>query len=306
VHMIPMLENDSRLPPLCARRNHALAALAEQALIAEAELTPKPGLVDRRGSGAHSDLSLQLMRLSATSLRPFFAAMGAISTGRDLDISLRRDLAAIGRDAERKMYQVTGGVNTHKGAIWNLGLLVAAAARSDVTHSGEIAADAGTIARLPDRPQPALITHGDMVRKRYGINAGARAEAASGFPHVLESGLVTLRIVRAAKFPEEICRLDALLSLMSEVDDTCVLYRGGGDALSVVKSRAQAVLLAGGCATAEGRRRMRKLDQELIARHASPGGSADLLAATIFLDAVERQSEIRRDHSRWEKQDGAS
>jgi hypothetical protein len=96
VHMIAMLENDARLPPLCARRNHALAALAEQALIAEAELTPKPGLVDRRGSGAHSDLSLQLMRLSATSLRPFFAAMGAISTGRDLDISLRRD-SPIGR-----------------------------------------------------------------------------------------------------------------------------------------------------------------------------------------------------------------
>src|SRR6204780_5584050 len=173
--MIPILENDAGLPTLCAlRRNHALAALAEQALIAEAELTPKPGLVDRRGSGAHSVLSLHLMRLSATSLRPFFAAMGAISTGRDLDISLRQDLAAIGRNAERKMYQVTGGVNTHKGAIWNLGLLVAAAARSDVTHSGEIAADAGTIARLPDRPQPALITHGDMGRKRYGINAGAR------------------------------------------------------------------------------------------------------------------------------------
>src|SRR5271154_2013267 len=153
--MIPMLENDAGLLPLCARRNHALAALAEQALIAEAELTPKPGLVDRRGSGAHNDLSLNLMRLSATSLRPFFAAMGAISTGRDLDTSLRRDLAAIGRDAERKMYQVTGGVNTHKGAIWNLGLLVAAAARSEVTHSGEIAADAGTIARLPDPPEPA-------------------------------------------------------------------------------------------------------------------------------------------------------
>ena len=306
MHMIPMLENDAGPLPLCARRNHVLATLAEQALIAEAELTPKPGLVDRRGSGAHYDLSLNLMRLSATSLRPFFAAMGAIATGRDLDVSLRRDLAAIGRDAERKMYQVTGGVNTHKGAIWNLGLLVAAAARNGLTHSGEIAADAGTIARLPDRPQPALITHGDMVRKRYGIVAGARTEAASGFPRVLESGLAMLRTVRAAKSAEEICRLDALLSLMSQVDDTCVLYRGGGDALSVVKSQAQAVLLAGGCATAEGRRRMRKLDQELIARHASPGGSADLLAATIFLDAVERRSEIRRDHSRWEEQDGTS
>src|ERR1700679_4377918 len=113
--MIAMLENNPCLPPLCARRNHVLAALAEQALIAEAELTPKPGLVDRRGSGAHNDLSLNLMRLSATSLRPFFAAIGAIATGPDLDVSLRRDLAAIGRDAERKVHQVTGGVHTHKG-----------------------------------------------------------------------------------------------------------------------------------------------------------------------------------------------
>src|ERR1700685_4336215 len=133
---------DSPYSSRAADRSRLLGALAFQALIAEAELTPKPGLADRRGSGAHHDLSLNLMRLSATSLRPFFAAMAAIATGRDLDVSLRQDLAAIGRDAERKMYQVTGGVNTHKGAIWNLGLLVAAAARSDVTHSGEIAADA--------------------------------------------------------------------------------------------------------------------------------------------------------------------
>src|ERR1700678_3526254 len=103
--MIPMLENDAGLLPLCARRNHALAALAEQALIAEAAQAPKTGLDDRQGSGAPNGLSLDLMRLSATSLRPFFAAMGAIATGRDLDVSLRRNLAAIGRDAERKMYQ---------------------------------------------------------------------------------------------------------------------------------------------------------------------------------------------------------
>jgi triphosphoribosyl-dephospho-CoA synthase len=86
--------------------------------------------------------------------------------------------------------------------------------------------------------------------------------------------------------------LDALLAMMARLDDTCVLYRGGAEALSVVKSGAKAVLAAGGYGHASGRRRLHHLDRELIARHISPGGSADLLAATILLDALERdQSE---------------
>jgi triphosphoribosyl-dephospho-CoA synthetase len=117
--------------PRAAERSRLLASLASQALIAEAELTPKPGLVDRRGSGAHSDLSLDLMRLSATVLQPYFVAMSSTSVGRDADSVLRQDLAAIGREAECLMYKVTCGINTHKGAIWNLGLLIAAAARRE-------------------------------------------------------------------------------------------------------------------------------------------------------------------------------
>src|SRR5271170_5654903 len=101
--MIAMLENDAGLAPLYARRNHALAALATQSLIAEAELTPKPGLVDRRGSGAHNDLSLDLMRLSATVLEPFFAAMSSPSAYREVDTGLREQIAEIGRGAERAM-----------------------------------------------------------------------------------------------------------------------------------------------------------------------------------------------------------
>jgi triphosphoribosyl-dephospho-CoA synthase len=195
------------------------------------------------------------------------------------------------------MYEVTRGSNTHKGAIWNLGLLIAAAARREGQTAQEIAVAAGAIARLPDRPQPELITHGDMVRNRYGAT-GARGEASNGFPHVVEFGLPILRERRAAKCSEETCRLDALVSLMSQLDDTCVLYRGGNEALSFVKSRAQAVLMSGGYGSATGRKLMRELDRELIAQHISPGGSADLLAATIFLDAVERrQSEVRSDHS---------
>src|SRR5271155_1360744 len=269
------------------RRTDHLAALATQSLIAEAELTPKPGLVDRRGSGAHNDLSLKLMTQSATVLEPYFAAMASCSQERDLDTDLRMEVAEIGRAAERAMFKATQGSNTHKGAIWILGLLVAAAARGESQSAREIVAVAGSIARLPDRAQPELITHGDLVRNRYGA-AGARGEATSGFPHVIQFGLPAMRNRRTQKFPEEICRLDALLSVMAELDDTCVLYRGGVEALGAVKSGAQAVLMAGGYGSANGRQQMWELDQELIRRHVSPGGSADLLAATVFLDAVER------------------
>jgi triphosphoribosyl-dephospho-CoA synthase len=246
------------------------------------------------------------MRLSATVLEPFFAAMSSNSVGREVDAGLREELAGIGRGAERAMFKATHGRNTHKGAIWTLGLLVAAAGSRVGQNARKIAVVAGAIAGLPDRAQPQLITHGDLVRDRYGV-AGARGEASNGFPHVIEFGLPTLRRQQAAKCPEEICRLDALLSLMSKVDDTCLLYRGGIEALNFVKCGAQAVLMAGGCGSFSGRNLMRELDRELTARHISPGGSADLLAATIFLGAVEcEQSEIRDNQSEREEKNGAA
>jgi triphosphoribosyl-dephospho-CoA synthase len=288
------------------QRSERLASLARQALIAEAELTPKPGLVDRRGAGAHHDLSLALMRQSATAIEPYFAAMASCSEGRRLDGSLRTQLAALGRHAERAMYRATQGSNAHKGAIWILGLLVSAAIRVPSGSAHDIAAAAGAIARIPNRAQPRLLTHGDIVRSRYGAG-GARLEASTNFPHIIHCGLPMLRDRRARKYPEEICRLDALLSLMAELDDTCPLYRGGLEALTIVKAGAQSALDAGGSANPNGRQRLRALDRELIARHISPGGSADLLAATIFLDALENQQcEVRKEQSKAEDRHGTA
>src|SRR5579864_424203 len=105
-----------------------LAALARQALIAEAELTPKPGLVDRRGNGAHKDLSLELLRRSAHAIEPLFHEMAVVSQGAHPSQSIRERLAQIGRRAERAMFEATDGSNAHKGAIWALGLLVSALA----------------------------------------------------------------------------------------------------------------------------------------------------------------------------------
>ena len=100
-----------------------LATLAVGALIEEAELTPKPALVDRRGPGAHTDLSLRLMRCSALALRSGFELMALASFRQIPNQTLREDLGAIGRWAEESMLLTTGGANTHRGAIWTLGLL---------------------------------------------------------------------------------------------------------------------------------------------------------------------------------------
>jgi triphosphoribosyl-dephospho-CoA synthase len=244
------------------------------------------------------------MRRSATALEPFFADMASAAEGRGPDRDLREELAAIGRDAEHAMYKATEGANSHKGAIWILGLLVAAAAQRDDRNARKIASAAGAIARFPDRACLNIVTHGDIVRNRYGV-VGARGEACQGFPHVVRFGLPTLRKRRKAGFREEACRLDALFSIMSRLEDTCLLYRGGIEALNLAKARARAVLLAGGYGSSQGQMEACDLDRELSARRISPGGSADLLAATIFLDAVEReQRDVCKDESEWEVTDG--
>ena len=273
-----------------------LAELARQALVAEAELTPKPGLVDRRGAGAHSDLSLDLMRQSAAAIAPYFEAMGDSAQSMPFDRGLRTEVAAIGRAAESAMLQATNGSNAHKGAIWILGLLVTAASRGMDLNPAAIAQDAAFLARLPDRAQPQLLSHGEMVRARYGAT-GARGEAFAGFPHVLHVGLPTLRAERNRARTETNSRLWALLNIMARLEDTCVLYRGGAEGLAIVQKGASDALLAGGPGSVAGELAMLRLDQELLIRNISPGGAADLLAATLFLDALEQGQNAIEDNS---------
>ena len=273
-----------------------LAELARQALVAEVELTPKPGLVDRRGAGAHSDLSLDLMRQSAAAIAPYFEAMGDSAQSMPFDRGLRTEVAAIGRAAESAMLQATNGSNAHKGAIWILGLLVTAANRGIDLNPAAIAQDAAFLARLPDRAQPQLLSHGEMVRARYGAT-GARGEAFAGFPHVLHVGLPTLRAERNRARTETNSRLWALLNIMARLEDTCVLYRGGAEGLAIVQKGASDALLAGGPGSVAGELAMLRLDQELLIRNISPGGAADLLAATLFLDALEQGQNAIEDNS---------
>ena len=265
-----------------------LADLAVQALIDEADLSPKPGLVDRRGNGAHDDLHLGLMHASAHALWPAFKAMAeAAQEIGEVGQPLRETLGQLGRDGEADMLRVTGGVNTHRGAIWALGLLSAAAAlEADAPDARGVAATAARLARLSDRAAPHNPnSHGARVCRRYGV-LGAREQAQHGFPAVIEHGLPQLLASRRAGAGEQNARLDALLAIMSSLTDTCVLHRAGLEGLTRMQAGARAVLEAGGAASLAGRRQLRLLDRDMLALNASPGGAADLLAATLFLDRL--------------------
>lgn len=266
-----------------------LADLAVDALIDEADLSPKPALVDRRGNGAHTDLHLGLMHASALALWPAFKEMAeaALEIG-EVGLPLREAIGRIGREGEQAMLVTTNGVNTHRGAIWALGLLVTAAA----LQPKSIALCAARLALLDDRYAPKPLSHGAQVAQRYGAH-GAREEAQLGFPSVLQRGLPQLQKSRANGHGEQNARLDALLAIMTELADTCVLYRAGEPGLHAMQSGAQAVLDAGGSASLSGRRRLHELDQQLIALNASPGGAADLLAATLLLDRIERDGIVQ-------------
>ncbi|CAB3789448.1 triphosphoribosyl-dephospho-CoA synthase [Pararobbsia alpina] len=270
-----------------------LADHAVRALIDEACLTPKPGLVDQRGSGAHRDLDLDTMLRSARSLHPTFNAIAQASAHEPPSQSLRERLAQIGRDGEAAMLRATGRSNAHRGAIWIVGLLCAGAAycmNDSASASGNRAAlfsTAAHIARFDDRHAPAVVSssNGARVARQYGAK-GARGEAHDGFPHVTEVGLPALQRARDAGLNENDARLEALLSIMARLEDTCLLHRGGHPALEAAQQGASQVFGEGGLATDAGRTAYADLDRRLLVLNASPGGSADLLAATLFVDSL--------------------
>ncbi|MFM0732142.1 triphosphoribosyl-dephospho-CoA synthase [Paraburkholderia sediminicola] len=266
-----------------------LARYAVTALIEEAQLTPKPALVDRRGSGAHRDLDLATMLRSAHALEPTFAALArAARRQREPSALLRAELAQIGRTGEQAMLHATRGSNAHRGAIWIVGLLVAgasmpgSAARLNASHVCTLAAQ---IACFPDRFAAPADSHGERARQRYQVG-GARREAQDGFPHVIDIGLPALLAARASGVDENAARIDALLSIMVSLDDTCLLHRAGLPGLHAAQQGARRVLQAGGSSTPDGHTALVALEHTLLSLNASPGGAADLLAATLFLDML--------------------
>lgn len=199
-------------------------------------------------------------------------------------------LRAIGIAAEAAMMGATGGVNTHRGVIFGLGLLCAAAG-----VSGGLPVYRGMLGRIvrrrwgygiAQRP-PLARSHGSEVRRRFSVG-GAPAEAAAGFPHVYNVALHALRRARALRPVDgEAARVQACFALIAKVPDTNLLHRGGAEGLRFAQARAADFLDNGGVAQPAWRERAEEIHQEFVARNLSPGGSADLLAMALFVDAVE-------------------
>jgi triphosphoribosyl-dephospho-CoA synthase len=282
----------------CERSSSAefFADAAVWSLMEEASLTPKPALVDARGCGAHCDMSLEMLHRSARSLWGTFAGIAGEAWQASESVYLRESLSRLGREGERNMLRTTRGVNTHRGAIWTLGLLCAGAAvlPGKRNSAGNICERASRIARLPDSYTSLEKSHGQVAYQRFGVR-GARGEAENGFPHIIEIGLPMLRNSRSQGLTEEFARLNALIAIMADLDDTCLLHRGGLTALALAKAGAKIILQLGGTSTADGFRALHNLDHRLLHLNASAGGSADLLAGVIFLDFIERSFNLERE-----------
>jgi triphosphoribosyl-dephospho-CoA synthase len=281
--MIAALSRDTiHLTQSTAQR---LGALASACLKLELAAYPKPGLVSHVDTGAHRDMNAALLLRSADTLEPFFADLAiAGSAGAGMD-----RLRAIGIAAERAMLAATGGVNAHRGAIFGLGLLCAAAGLR-VNYS--IARPLGTLVAerwgeaILAGPTP-LHSHGAEAARRHGAG-GARTEAARGFPSVYSIAMPALHQARtlAALDPEAHC-IQACMALIAAVDDTNLLHRGGLEGLAFAKAQAAAFLAAGGVGRPDWREQARAIHRTFIARNLSPGGCADLLAMTLFVDQQE-------------------
>ncbi len=283
------------------------AELAYEALIAEVHATPKPGLVDEMNSGANPDMDIPMFEKSASVLRPFFEkiALAVLKAGREnLDSpALASELRSIGLEAESAMLAATGGVNTHRGAVYTLGLLTAArtaqVAFSDFSEwdfpaerifpepAENCARLAGKLAEtLGDGSLPS--SKGAAVRKEYGVG-GAVEQAVAGFP--LAVAAKNGRMAYDDLHGEALSLPYALLAVMAELDDNNALRRGGKAGAEFVKKRAAELKKLGESAEPEEfGMALEEFDAELTRMNISCGGAADMLAAGIFLESIGNET----------------
>jgi triphosphoribosyl-dephospho-CoA synthase len=251
--------------------DRALADAAVNALLARLALRGHPAAPGPREADA--------MRWSAHALAPGFAAMAA-SARRTTSVGagLREELGAIGRSTERAAERAGAA---HRGSLWVLGLLVAGEAH----EPGAALARAKEIAAHPDRGAPRRPSRGASMSAQYGA-AGARGEARAGFPHV-RRGVAALRRARTAPGTSPHgTQLEALLTIMTTLQDTELLHTAGPLGLRHVQAGARAVLDAGGALTSPGRAALESFDLDLRERGWAPRGSATLLTGALFVEAL--------------------
>lgn len=297
VHTVAQLQERTRQlleEALAEYESRQIANLACRALLYEVAVTPKPGLVDRANSGSHRDMDFFSFQASAAALWPYFedcAAIG-VKTRQLPPEETFRQLRNPGMLAEGEMLRATGGVNTHKGALFSLGILCAAAGRRDEKDPAALLAECarmtaglveGDFAGLT--PETAE-TAGQKLYLRHGIT-GVRGQAEAGFPAVLHAGLPTLRegLARGLSINEAGCA--ALLALMSAAVDTNLIARSDYETQQKIAWETAYLLREN---PFPGEELLRKMDEVFREKNLSPGGSADLLALTFFLHMLQEDA----------------
>ncbi len=330
-----------------------LTVLATKALLEEVSVTPKPGLVDRANNGAHRDMEFLSFQASAAALAPYWGECFRAGTGRTVSPQGVAAGAAIGRpsasetfaalrplgkQAERDMLSATGGVNTHKGAIFTLGVLCGAIGRLWTAETGfpdpeAILDEAAAMTRQTlekELPAADWNTAGEAQYRKYGVR-GIRGQVADGLPAVREISLPVFKKLLARGLDRNHAAAVTLLHLIANVEDTNLLHRGGPEGAAWARASAaellrqgtgnreqgtgdeptQAFALRGRQHPASPASRMTdelesvdgpadetdgfptlqeiaELDRQFIEKNLSPGGCADLLAVTLFLDSLSR------------------
>lgn len=269
-----------------SRRVKRIGELAQRALLYEAITTPKPGLVDCENSGAHRDMDLFSFAASTCVLHSYFEECAQIG----MDSGTFEQLQYAGLQAEDEMLAATGA-NTHKGAIFSLGILCCAVGGCAVGASLEdiltMAARLGEHSLAQMKAEERTRTGGERQFLQYGLT-GARGEAASGFRTVRELALPVLENAMARGRHINDASLETLIALMVQVQDSNVIRRAGMEGQKWVVQQTQNLM-----ERVFSKQDLREMNDRFIEKNVSPGGSADLLAAAIFLYFVKNEEWTR-------------
>ena len=255
---------------------YLIAHLATDALRAELNTTPKPGLVDRNDNGAHKDMDLALMNKSIDALLPYFVKLALLGCKGSMPET--EEVRQIGLEAERAMLNATGGVNTHRGALFSMGLTTLAAAWC-MKHNGSVEEKQlqDLIMQVAEGFAPTTGTHGNDAVSAHRVT-GALNLAKAGYPQLFNNWLPAYRSYLAEN--AETASQKLLLLIMSQLDDTNVIHRVGYEVAQQVKQQALALL--DNYSTAA----MDAMNRDYIARNISPGGCADMVALTLFIQTI--------------------
>ena len=276
-----------------------ISGLAVRALLLEASLAPKPGLVTPYSNGSHKDMHFNTFVDSALALAPCFENCAAVGSAFALSPpeAALPSLKEVGLEGERLMYRATGGVNTHKGAIYLLGFLCAAAGRvaRHLSFSGlplsrstpkeltQVAASfvRGVVERelVPLSSSKSALTAGERAYIAHGLT-GARGEVDGGYPLVLQA-LSFLRYLPPLSLKNALT--DTFFFIVSKNEDTNLYARGGIEGVRAAQALAGEALRWGGTRTPEGWEKIRLAERIFVEKNLSPGGSADILSSVAFV-----------------------